>query len=177
MKYIMLIICLSLFSCASREEKEEKLTKAAESVSMATADMHSSTLKGLKGKVDLKQEGENLVVSADVQGLRANRKLGFHIHENGVCEGPDYKSAGDHFNPDNAHHGAPDASMRHRGDMGNLQTDKNGNAVTTITLKKVSLSEIIGKAILIHEKADDLKSQPSGNSGKRIACGLIRPVE
>jgi Cu-Zn family superoxide dismutase len=66
---------------------------------------------------------------------------------------------------------------KHKGDMGNLKTDKNGNSQMTISLPDTTLDEVIGKAVLVHAAPDDFKTQPSGNSGARIACGLVRPIE
>jgi Cu-Zn family superoxide dismutase len=177
MKYVFLAVLIILSACASREEKEEKLTKVAESMKVASAEIHSTTMKDVKGTVTFEEKPESLMVMADISGLKKDAKLGFHIHENGICEGPDYKTAGNHFNPHMAKHGSPDTDKSHAGDMGNIQTDKDGHASSVVNLKGVTLTEVMGKAVLIHAKTDDLKTQPSGNSGGKIACGLIRPVQ
>lgn len=177
MKLTMLITVLMLVSCSSREDKEEKLTEVFSKVSEARADMHSTKMKSISGTVIFEAQDGSLVVKTDLKGLKPNAKLGFHIHQLGFCEGPDYKTAGDHYNPGNMKHGGPMASEKHKGDMGNLVTDKVGNAKETIVLTDMKLDDLIGKSVLIHEKSDDFKTQPSGNSGARIACGLIRPIE
>jgi Cu-Zn family superoxide dismutase len=103
---------------------------------------------------------------------------GAHIHAVGDCSAPDASSAGPHWNPDGAMHGSPDAAS-HLGDLGNLEVDAHGVGVLTIsrpgwTLDDGSAHDVVDKAIVIHEKADDLASQPAGNSGARIACGVIK---
>lgn len=171
------IMLLALAACSSKEKKEEKLTEEVKAVMTANAQMHSAQMKSISGVVTFEEKEGSLIVTTDLKGLKPNTKLGFHIHQNGVCEGPDYKTAGDHFNPTQMKHGSPSAPQKHKGDMGNLQTDKNGNAKMTIMLAGTSLEEIMGKSVLIHASADDFKTQPSGNSGARIACGLVRAME
>lgn len=177
MKLTMIITLLMLVSCSSREEKEEKLTEVLSKVSQARADMHSTKMKSISGTVTFEAQDGSLVVKTDLKGLKPNAHLGFHIHQLGFCEGPDYKTAGDHYNPGHMKHGGPMGPEKHKGDMGNLLTDKAGNSNERIVLSDMKLDELIGKSVLIHEKADDFKTQPSGNSGARIACGLIRPIE
>jgi Cu-Zn family superoxide dismutase len=101
---------------------------------------------------------------------------GFHIHEKGDCSAADASSAGGHFNPTGKPHGGPDSDARHAGDFGNIEADATGNARYSRTFSDLTLdgeSSIIGKAIIVHQKADDLKTQPSGDAGGRIGCGVI----
>lgn len=177
MRLLFVLLIISVAACSTREEKEQKLTEVAEAVKVATADIHSASQKNINGTVKFEETSEALVVTTDITGLKKNSRLGFHIHQEGICEGPEYKTAGDHFNPHKMNHGGPENSQKHSGDMGNLQTDKEGKVEMKISLKGVTLNEVMGKAVLIHAKADDLKTQPSGNSGSRIACGLIRAVQ
>jgi len=102
---------------------------------------------------------------------------GFHIHEKGDC-GNNAQNAGAHFNPTGMVHGAPDAVSHHAGDFGNVTADANGEVHTRFTTHSISLtqgfsSSAIGHAVVLHEKPDDLISQPSGNAGGRIACGVV----
>ncbi|HSB04085.1 MAG TPA: superoxide dismutase family protein [Thermodesulfobacteriota bacterium] len=121
-----------------------------------------------------KVEGGVKIVG-DVTGLTPG-KHGFHIHEYGDCSAADAISAGGHFNPTQMQHGAPDASMRHAGDFGNLEADELGKAhyerVDTV-ISFEGADSIIGHGVIVHEKADDLTSQPTGNAGARLACGVI----
>jgi superoxide dismutase, Cu-Zn family len=99
-----------------------------------------------------------------------------HIHQNPACEAP-FTTAGGHFNPDNKKHGLDNPDGPHAGDMPNFTADAKGKAKKTITDPRVNMDDdahsIFGHALVIHEKADDLKSDPAGNAGARIACGII----
>jgi Cu-Zn family superoxide dismutase len=107
---------------------------------------------------------------------------GIHIHTVGSCDGPAFASAGGHFNPTSAHHGIHNAqdSHPHLGDLANLKADSDGKAQATFSIEGATLSDGAnslfhqgGTSLVIHAKADDLMSDPSGNSGDRIACGVI----
>jgi Cu-Zn family superoxide dismutase len=129
----------------------------------------------VSGTITFTRNDEGVKVVADIQGLTPG-KHGIHIHENGDCSAPDASSAGDHFATLNQTHGSPEDSSRHEGDMGNIVADNEGVAHLEYTDLHMSFDgdkSIIGKAVVVHEKEDDLKSQPSGNSGKRLACGVI----
>jgi superoxide dismutase, Cu-Zn family len=133
--------------------------------------------KSLDGHVQIIESKAGLKVLADISGLKPGAVHGFHIHENGKCEGPDFKSAGEHLNPGKHPHAGPAASRKHAGDLGNLVADKNGRARTEVMISRTEikgLSSLNGKAMIIHAQADDLSSQPSGEAGDRIACGLIK---
>jgi Cu-Zn family superoxide dismutase len=107
---------------------------------------------------------------------------GFHVHENGMCAAPEFQTAGGHFNPDGKKHGIENPEQPHAGDLPNLLAGVDGKAKTTfvnnrVTLEKDkpnSLFKTGGTALVIHEKGDDNKTDPSGNSGARIACGVIQ---
>lgn len=103
-----------------------------------------------------------------------------HVHQNAKCEGPDFKSAGGHFNPDGKHHGLQNPEGPHAGDIPNFTADAGGKAKTTVTAPNVTLTDgphsvFTGgaTALVVHAKADDGKTDPAGNSGDRIACGVI----
>lgn len=101
---------------------------------------------------------------------------GFHIHENGDCTTPDASSAGEHFNPDGMSHGDRSASVRHVGDMGNIVADAEGTATFDFMDMQAMFNganSVIGKAFIVHSLPDDLMTQPSGNAGQRLACGVI----
>jgi Cu-Zn family superoxide dismutase len=130
------------------------------------------------GTLSLAPEGDSVRVTGPLQGLKPNSEFGFHIHEKGDCSAPDAASAGGHFNPTNAQHGNPQGESHHAGDMLNAKSDAQGAAQVDALASGVSLTtgqpnDVHGKAIVLHEKADDYASQPAGNSGARIACGVI----
>lgn len=105
-------------------------------------------------------------------------KHGLHLHETGDCSAPDATSAGGHWNPDQAPHAAPHASPRHAGDLGNIEIGADGQGTLTITLEGLTVAagdrSVVGRAVILHEKEDDLATQPTGNAGGRIACGVVQ---
>ncbi|KYG69202.1 superoxide dismutase [Bdellovibrio bacteriovorus] len=137
---------------------------------------HDSKVKGI---IHFTEDG-NLKIETMAEGLKPGPH-GFHIHEVGDCSKGDFSSAGGHFNPTQAHHGAADSKHRHAGDLGNLMANNKGKANVTMTVEGLTLkpgpNSIIGKSVIIHKDKDDLKSQPAGNSGPRIACGVIEAVK
>src|SRR5690606_25924262 len=114
----------------------------------------------------------------EATGLSAGMH-GFHIHETGDCSAPDASSAGAHFAPQGNPHGSPTMEEpHHAGDMGNIRADDNGVAMVQLTFDTLSLespNSIVGKAVIIHAQVDDLQTQPSGNAGDPVACGVIQP--
>ena len=131
--------------------------------------------RGDRGEsVTFTKVGDTVQVVADITGLTPG-KHGFHIHEFGDCSAADASSAGGHFNPMKKPHGAPDAAERHAGDLGNLEADSTGKAhleLKDIMLKLSGENCIMGRGVIVHEKVDDW-SQPTGNAGGRVACGVI----
>jgi Cu-Zn family superoxide dismutase len=130
-------------------------------------------------------------VTSTANGVKVSVKVsqltpgehGIHIHNVGKCDGPAFTTAGGHFNPSGAHHGVKNAQepRPHLGDLENLKVGQNGKASTTFMISGVTLGDGQnslfhegGTALVIHAKADDLMSDPSGNSGERIACGVIQ---
>jgi superoxide dismutase, Cu-Zn family len=146
----------------------------AQEVSKATAQLEPKSGSKVTGTVTFTKVGDEVQVVAEIQNLTPG-KHGFHVHEKGDCSAPDAASAGAHFNPTMKHHGGPNTLDHHTGDLGNIEADASGKA--HLDWKgKLSLSgkdSIIGKSVVVHEKEDDLKTDPSGNSGARVACGPI----
>jgi Cu-Zn family superoxide dismutase len=146
----------------------------AQDASRAIAKLESKSGSQVTGLVAFAKEGDEVHVIVHLQNLTPG-KHGVHIHEKGDCSAEDGSSAGGHFNPMHQHHGGPDSAERHVGDLGNIEADASGNA--TLNWKgKMSLSgpdSVIGKSVVVHEKEDDLKSDPAGNAGARVACGVI----
>ena len=110
-------------------------------------------------------------ITANIKGLKPNQKFGFHIHEFGICTNKALM-AGGHLNPWNQKHGGPQDTEKHLGDLGNLSSDAQGQALYSAVLKG-RLKKFLGRSVVIHAQPDDFKSQPTGNSGDRIACGVI----
>ncbi|MEW6279664.1 MAG: superoxide dismutase family protein [Candidatus Eremiobacterota bacterium] len=149
----------------------------AQEEARAVAVVHPTAGNRAEGTVWFVQVDDRVKVTADIQGLAPNGTHGFHIHEWGDCSKPDATSAGSHYNPEGHAHAGPDTEARHAGDLGNLHADENGRAHLELTLDNVSIhggkNPILGRSVIIHAGADDLKSQPTGNAGDRIGCGVI----
>ncbi|GIK26391.1 MAG: superoxide dismutase [Cu-Zn] [Betaproteobacteria bacterium] len=137
---------------------------------LAPTQGHTTT-----GTVVFVQKGSDIEVTAHVAGLTPGAH-GFHIHEKGDCSAPDGMSAGGHFNPGGHPHGHPHKGPHHAGDMPMLETDGYGNARLVAVLPGLTLAGangIVGKGVIVHAAPDDFKTQPTGNSGARMACGVI----
>jgi superoxide dismutase, Cu-Zn family len=132
------------------------------------------------GAADFTAASDGVHITVDVSQLHPGTH-GMHIHTVGKCEGPDFKSAGAHFNPEDKKHGMNNPQGPHVGDLPNLQVGPDGKAEASIVAKGVTLADgpdsllhTGGTSLVIHEKADDYMTDPSGNSGARIACGVIQ---
>lgn len=149
----------------------------------ATGQTAQATLQGAAGEsgtVTITEEaGGGVRIIADFTGV-ADGKHGFHVHENGQCDhdaagGSHFTSAGGHFNPTNAEHACPPTTPRHAGDLGNLVI-RGGRGHLEISSADLSLSgpnSLVGKALILHANEDDCKTQPTGNSGDRVVCGVV----
>jgi superoxide dismutase, Cu-Zn family len=144
--------------------------------SKGVAVLHPTAGNKISGTVTFTPAADGVQVHAEIMGLTPG-KHGFHIHEFGDCSAADASSAGAHFNPTNQPHAGPDAAARHEGDMGNVEADASGNAKLDYVDHQISLANdsksAIGRSVVVHAKPDDLKTQPSGDAGGRIACGVI----
>ena len=142
----------------------------------ALARLQPTRGSGVTGTVSFTQQGDRVAVVARVGGLAPNREHGFHVHEKGDCSSPDGTSAGDHFNPGGQPHG-PQNAPHHGGDLPALKADAAGNASAGFTIAGSVLgaggADVMGKAVIVHAQPDDYATQPSGNSGPRLACGVI----
>ena len=133
----------------------------------------------VSGTLNIRPMTDGVHITGEVGGLKAGGSHGFHIHETGDCSAVDASSAGGHFNPNHAPHGRSGHGAHHLGDIGNLVADANGVAhvdawVTGVGLGDGSPHDILGRAVIVHAAVDDYASQPSGNAGARVACGVIR---
>ncbi|TWT77937.1 Superoxide dismutase [Cu-Zn] precursor [Posidoniimonas polymericola] len=140
--------------------------------SFAVVRLENFNDSGVTGTLELKGEGKGFMVSGQISGLEPGMH-GFHIHEYGDLRSDDGKSAGGHFNPDGHDHAGPDAEQHHAGDLGNIEADGSGVANVDVKVDGVPLHFVLGRSIVVHAGEDDLKSQPSGDAGARVAVGVI----
>jgi Cu-Zn family superoxide dismutase len=141
----------------------------------AVAVLHATQGNSVEGKATLSKAEGGVKVNVHVTGLTPG-KHGFHIHEFGDCSAADGASAGGHFNPSSESHGAPGDAQRHTGDLGNIEANAEGVADLEYIDSRAAFdgaNSILGRGVIVHAGADDLKTQPTGNAGGRLACGVI----
>ena len=143
----------------------------------AKATLQPNKDSGVKGAATFAQKGDKVQLVANISGLKPGQEHGFHIHEKGDCSSGDGMSAGGHFNPLGKPHAHPSTPDRHAGDMFALKADDYGNATLSIELDVITVAEgpagIIGRGLIVHAQPDDYSTQPTGNAGARVACGVI----
>lgn len=175
MKYYLPFVLFALVGCSNT--KDQSGAAREELPPIAQASLISPT-KEVSGGVTFKQQGDQVLATIIIKGLKKNSTHGIHIHENGVCRAPDYKSAGSHFSPEEMKHGDPEHKKHHLGDLGNITADNKGVATKDILIDspqfKVEVQSLVDRSVILHSGADDLKTQPSGDSGARMACGVIK---
>lgn len=163
--FIALSACAMLSACAGMSQSDGP---------SANARLQSRSGSTVTGSIRFTQVGERVRITGDISGHSRGKKA-FHIHEKGDCSSADGMSAGGHFNPAKARHGAPGTG--HAGDLGNLTFDEYGASVdmmaSGISVSSSAANGIIGRAVIIHAQEDDLKTDPTGNAGGRVACGVI----
>lgn len=157
-------------------------TATADRTPMATAQLVATEGNTVSGTITFMQEASGVRVQGTIMGLTPGEH-GFHVHENGDCgPGPDGTpagAAGGHFAPSGSPHGAPTAAagQRHEGDLGNVTAGDDGSVTVDMIDPVLTLegpNGIVGKALIVHANPDDLTTQPTGNAGGRVSCGIIQ---
>jgi Cu-Zn family superoxide dismutase len=141
----------------------------------ATAAIEARSGSTVSGTADFVMHDGKMMITVSVKGAPAGVHA-VHIHEKGDCSAPDASSAGAHFNPGAHQHGSPDSTEHHAGDLGNITIGEDGTGSLMIHSSDLTLSgpnSVIGHSIIVHEKSDDFVTQPTGNAGGRIGCGVI----
>ena len=176
LKRALLVLCLGgtvlAWTMAAAQPAHEH---GSGSTTKAVAVLSPLKGSGVRGVVTFEAVENGVRVVADLTGLVPG-KHGFHIHEFGDCSAEDGSSAGGHFNPAGMPHSMPSSDKRHAGDMGNIEAEGDGKAHIDYVDAVMTLSgehSIVGHAVIVHEKEDDMKTQPTGNAGARVACGVI----
>ncbi|HYX37378.1 MAG TPA: superoxide dismutase family protein [Oligoflexus sp.] len=161
----------------AEEKTQAKMTQdLKQGVTFAEATLAPKSGSKMAGTVVFNRSDKGLQIVASVTGGTPGRH-GIHIHEKGDCSAADASTAGGHFNPTGAPHAAPTAQARHVGDLGNITVKQDGVGLLSLDVPNVKgltgWDAIVGKSVVVHAQGDDLKTQPSGASGDRIACGVI----
>ena len=180
---LMLAIAAALLAgCASTGTPTATAAAAApakSTASRATVNLAPASASLVSGTLTLVPMGDGVHITGEVGGLKPGDTRGFHIHEKGDCSAADATTAGGHFNPGAQAHGRAGQGAHHAGDTDNIVADARGVArinahVRGVTLGGGAANDIAGRAVIVHAATDDYTSQPTGNAGARVACGVIR---
>lgn len=191
--YLPVIPLLALVAC--QPERDNVTTNGGETEARSQTRSHDATRDAsrsvgaraeieptegnrVNGVIRFTEQGDAVRIDGKLTGLDPGAH-GFHVHEEGDCSAPDAKSAGDHFAPEDNPHGSPRdlPGAHHAGDLGNLVAGEDGIAEVVAEDAELQLrgpDSLIGKAIIVHAGQDDFESQPSGDAGARVGCGVIR---
>lgn len=180
MRIALMAIATTAFltACGTAPEPRTTAPQAQSTAKQAVANLASASGSLVSGKVTLAPMADGVHLTGIVGGLPANSTHGFHIHEKGDCSAADASSAGPHFNPSAAPHGKAESGAHHAGDMDNVVANAEGVVkldihVSGVTLGGGAANDIAGRALVVHAAPDDYTSQPAGNAGARVACGVI----
>ena len=170
-KSLIAVACGALLvaGCAGTGEQKE---------ASAVAKLEPRSGSSVSGSITFTQVGDLVRITGEVTGHSKGPKA-MHIHEKGDCSAADGMSTGGHFNPRSDRHGGPYDPAKHAGDLGNIAFNAEGVAKINFTVGDIAVSRsaangIIGRAVIIHAAVDDLKTDPTGNAGGRVACGVIQ---
>lgn len=187
----LLLVLAALAGCAGGPAREAgpAAPVAAAAPQLATvgtlaraeAALAPASASIVSGRLVLASEPGGVRISGTLGGLKPYQQAAFHVHERGDCSAVDASSAGGHFNPLGQAHGRSGSAAHHLGDMDNLQADARGRTAVDVLLPGVVLgggaaNDVFGRALVVHAQADDYASQPAGNAGARVACGVIRTL-
>ena len=183
MRTVIAVTCsaaiAALAGCATTPADPDPIPPTT-SAARATANLAPASASLTSGTLTLTTMGDGVHVGGEIGSLRPGAH-GFHVHEFGDCSAADASSAGGHFNPTNPPHGRSGPGPHHLGDSDNIVANADGVAVVDAHLHDVTLgtglaNDIAGKAIVVHAQPDDYTSQPSGDAGARVACGVIAVI-
>jgi len=179
MKYrftLRMLQCISLTLATTALVFGGGATYAHEDMNKVSAELEAKSGSKVEGTLRFKEYAPKVHITGEVRGLTPG-KHGMHVHTNGNCDSPDAMSAGSHYSPYGGRHNTPASPDRHLGDLGNIVAGPDGVAhvdlvVEGMTLALIGTHSIIDRALVIHANEDDF-SDPAGNSGPRVACGII----
>lgn len=172
------LFCLSACNTGSKQENDDR-AQEAETTTTARAAMEAASGSNVTGEAIFTVEGDNRVrFELTVENLTPGEHA-VHLHEKGDCSAEDASSAGGHWNPTMKPHGKRGDGPCHKGDVGNMAVGDDGKGVMNVVVEGWTIggpdsTNVLGKAVIVHEKADDFTTQPTGNAGGRVSCGVIK---
>jgi superoxide dismutase, Cu-Zn family len=172
-------VVVAVTACSSAPKTTAPAAPVAVSTAKAaTVNLASASASLVSGKLSVVPMGDGVHLTGEIGGFAPHSTHAIHIHEKGDCSAADASSAGGHFNPSASPHGKVDSGAHHGGDMNNIVADGEGVArvdvhASGVTLGGGAANDVAGKAVIVHASADDYKTQPTGNAGGRMACGVI----
>jgi Cu-Zn family superoxide dismutase len=172
------VLAAASITVLGRQGEQPQTPPAGAAASGAAAKIEAKSGSTASGEASFSSAGGKVTMNVKVTGLAPGTHA-IHLHEKGDCSDPEAKLAGPHWNPSNEAHGRWGQGAFHHGDIGNLEANAKGEASLTFatdmwTIGGPASSDIIGRAVVVHEKADDFQTQPTGNAGGRIGCGVIQ---
>ena len=179
----LLLSGVAIAACSKKAEQPAGNVAEAPAVAEPGAAPQAIALNGPDGRpvgtVTLSEDPNGVTIKVDASAIPAGTH-GIHLHQKGLCEGPKFESAGAHWNPENKQHGRDNPMGAHLGDLANFEIGEAGTASTSFLVSGVTLSgatnalaDADGTSLVVHAKADDYKTDPSGNSGDRVACAVL----
>ena len=181
----LLLSGVAIAACSKPAEQPEGNIAEPAAVAEPAAAAQTIALNGTDGRpvgtVTLSEDANGVTIKVDASAIPAGTH-GVHLHEKGLCEGPKFESAGAHWNPMSKQHGRDNPMGAHLGDLANFEIPETGTATTSFLVAGVAingaanaLADADGTSLVVHAKADDYKTDPSGNSGDRVACAVLAP--
>ena len=181
---IPLVVSTALFvaGCASAPPPPPAAPAAQSTATKAQANLAAASGSLVSGRIELFPMADGVHLRGTIGGFQPNSVHALHVHEKGDCSAADASSAGPHFNPTNSAHGRANTATHHAGDMDNILVGNDGTVAVDVHVAGVTLgggapNDIAERALVVHAAADDYTSQPAGNSGARVACGVIRVLQ
>jgi Cu-Zn family superoxide dismutase len=176
MKPTTMLLAVALAAAATATLSGRQAARPAEAAAAAKIEAKSGS--AVAGEATFSASAGKVTMRVTVTGLPPGTHA-MHLHEKGDCSDPEAKAAGAHWNPSNEAHGRWGHGAFHHGDIGNLEANAKGEATLTFTTDLWTIggpasSDIVGRSVIVHEKADDFQTQPTGNAGGRVGCGVIQ---
>lgn len=173
------VLAVGLAACSHGEERTAQRERGSVTGKRAYAEVFGQKGSPLRGRAVLTEYESGILIILEIQNAPPGAH-GVHVHEAGDCSEDGFTTVGGHFNPDDRPHGSPESEEHHGGDLGNMSVAENGVGMLRLFAWDLTVApgthSVVGRSIVVHRDTDDFVSQPTGNTGPPIACGVIRSV-